>query len=68
MLTDKEKLVLIDINDTLLDQGGPNKGCVVEPDTFKQRIAGMDEQDLRKILVVLEGYLDKTRRLFNESN
>jgi len=55
------------INNELLDQGGENRGCVVEPETFKQRIAEMDDAQLREVLNALEGYLWKTRQLWRSN-
>ncbi len=59
-----EKTILQKISQSLLDEGGKNEGCVVEPDTFRKRIALMDDKHLREVLETLDSYLYRTRKLW----
>ena len=60
----KEKEILKNISNNLLDEGGKNEGCIVEPDTFRKRVALLDDETLRDVLQTLESYLYKTRKLW----
>jgi len=48
----------------LLDMGGDNSGCLVEPEEFKKRINEMPEKKLRQVLGSLDWLLEKTKRIW----